>query len=47
MSVNFFKNAVTDTMFLLSSLGDSKTLPTNALGLVSSMLFNILGYNAF
>lgn len=47
MSVDFTKNAVTDIVFLLSSLRDSHTLPTKAFGLVSSTLFNILGCNAF
>lgn len=46
-SVNVLKNAVTDTVFLLSSLRDSKTFPTKAFALVSSTLFNILGNNAF
>lgn len=46
MSVNFLKNAGTDTVFLLSSLRDSKTLSTKSFALASSALFNILGYNS-
>lgn len=46
MSVNFLKNAGTDTVFLLSSLRDSKTLPTKSFALASSALFSILGYNS-